>query len=150
MTTDKVPSRSRPASQGGRTGTDPGSVAIADPPGNRASGHGNRDAAKGNLRDALPYMDLEKRTVPIPDTKNGSSPFSLEAVRILSGLSRRSEGKGWDLFSPQVIAVAWGRAVSPARSPMKRDTGDRASNRIRPSSRPELPRSPPRSDQPVF
>jgi integrase len=65
------------------------------------------------------YVDLGKRTVTLPDTKNGDRrivPLSLEAVRILSGLSRRPDGKLWDLFSPQAIAVSWRRAVARART----------------------------------
>lgn len=71
------------------------------------------------------YVDLGKRTVTIPDTKNGDRrivPLSLEAVRILSDLSRRPDGKVWgDLFSPQAIAVAWRRAVSRARTSYEKE-----------------------------
>ena len=64
-------------------------------------------------------VDLKKRTVTLPETKNGEKrivPLSTEAVRILSALTRRIDGKVWEMFSPQGIAVAFRRAVSRART----------------------------------
>ena len=69
-------------------------------------------------------VDLKKRTVTLLDTKNGEKrtvPLSSEAVRILSGIPRRIEGKVWDLFSPQTVAVAWRRAVSRARKAYEKE-----------------------------
>ncbi len=63
-------------------------------------------------------MDLKKRTVTLLDTKNGEKrlvPLSMEAVRILSGLTRRIDGKVWGVQSHS-ISVAWRRAVSRARA----------------------------------
>ncbi len=69
-------------------------------------------------------VDLKKRTVTLLDTKNGEKrtvPLSSEAVRILSGIPRRIDGKVWDLFSPQTVAVAWRRAVSRARDSYEKE-----------------------------
>lgn len=44
-------------------------------------------------------VDLEKRTATLLKTKNGEKrvvPLSTEAIRILSGIVRRSDGKVWD------------------------------------------------------
>ncbi len=63
-------------------------------------------------------IDLKKRTVTLLDTKNGEKrivPLSTEAVRILSGLDRRIDGKVWGI-TPHAIAVAFARAVTRARS----------------------------------
>ena len=62
-------------------------------------------------------VDLKKRTVTLPETKNGEKrivPLPIEAVRILSGLPRRIDGKVWGITS-HAVAVAWRRAVSRAR-----------------------------------
>ncbi len=70
------------------------------------------------------YVDLQKRTVTIPDTKNGEKrvvPLSMEAIRILAGLNPRADGKVWDIFSPQVIAVAWRRAVLRSRTAYEKE-----------------------------
>ena len=69
-------------------------------------------------------VDLKKRTVTLPETKNGEKrivPLSSEAVRILSSLPRRIDGKIWDIFSPQTIAVAWRRAVARARAAYEKE-----------------------------
>ena len=63
-------------------------------------------------------LDLKKRTVTLLDTKNGEKrivPLSMEAVRILSGLPRRIDGKVWGVQS-HAVSVAWRRAVSRARA----------------------------------
>ena len=63
-------------------------------------------------------VDLKKRTMTLLVTKNGDKrvvPLSSEAVRILSGLLRRIDGKVWGITS-HAVAVAWRRAVSRARA----------------------------------
>ena len=63
-------------------------------------------------------VDLKRKTVTLEDTKNGERrivPLSPEAIRILSTLPRRLDGQVWDISSPQIIAVAWRRAVERAR-----------------------------------
>ena len=63
-------------------------------------------------------VDLKKRTVTLLETKNGEKrivPLSSEAIRILSGLLRRIDGKVWGV-EPHSIAVAFARAVSRARA----------------------------------
>ena len=63
-------------------------------------------------------VDLKKRTVTLLVTKNGDKrvvPLSSEAVRILSGLLRRIDGKVWGITS-HAVAVAYRRAVSRARA----------------------------------
>jgi integrase len=50
-------------------------------------------------------VDFEKRTVTLLKTKNGEKrivPLSLEAVRILSGIVRRTDGKVWDQDSSSI------------------------------------------------
>jgi integrase len=45
-------------------------------------------------------VDLKKRTVTLPETKNGEKwivPPSMEAVRILVGLPRRVDGNVWKM-----------------------------------------------------
>ena len=62
-------------------------------------------------------VDLKKRTVTLMETKNGEKrivPLSSEAVRILSGLVQRIDGKVWGITS-HAVAVAYRRAVSRAR-----------------------------------
>ena len=62
-------------------------------------------------------VDLKKRTVTFPKTKNGTRriiPLSPEALRILSGLPRRLDGRVWGITS-HAVSVAWRRAVSRAR-----------------------------------
>lgn len=63
-------------------------------------------------------VDLKKRTITLPDTKNGTKrlvPLSQEGVRILSDLPRRIDGKVWGI-TPHAISVAWRRTVSRARA----------------------------------
>jgi integrase len=62
-------------------------------------------------------VDLKKRTVTLPDTKNGEKrivPLSTEACRILSDLPRRLDGKIWGM-EPDSITQAFIRALSRAR-----------------------------------
>ena len=62
-------------------------------------------------------VDLKKRTVTLPDTKNGEKrivPLSTEACRILSDLPRRLDGKVWGM-EPDSITQAFIRALSRAR-----------------------------------
>lgn len=63
-------------------------------------------------------VDLENRTIFIPDTKNSDKrivPLSTEAVRILSGLPRRILGAVWEM-KPGSITHAFIRSISRARS----------------------------------
>jgi len=63
-------------------------------------------------------LDLKKRTLTLLVTKNGDKrivPLSTEAVRILSSLLRRIDGKVWGIATHSV-AVAYRRAVSRARA----------------------------------
>ncbi len=62
-------------------------------------------------------VDLKKRTVTLPETKNGEKrivPLSSEAVRILSGLLRRLDNDVWGMRSDS-ITQAFIRALSRAR-----------------------------------
>ena len=68
-------------------------------------------------------VDLKKRTVTLPDTKNGEKrnvPLSPEAVRILSTLPRRSDGEVWGI-TPHAISVAWRRALARARAAYEKE-----------------------------
>lgn len=68
-------------------------------------------------------MDLKKRTVALPDTKNGEKrivPLSIEAIRILSGLSRRIDGQAWGI-QPRTIAISFARAVSRAQASYEKE-----------------------------
>jgi len=63
-------------------------------------------------------VDLKKRTLTLLVTKNGEKrivPLSTEAVRILSDLPRRLNGKVWGMAADS-ISQAFIRAVSRARS----------------------------------
>ena len=64
-------------------------------------------------------VDIKKRTVTLlaGETKNGEKrivPLSTEAIRILSSLPRRLDGKVWGVTN-HAVSVAWRRAVSRAR-----------------------------------
>ncbi len=68
-------------------------------------------------------VDLKKKTVSLLDTKNGEKrnvPLSPEAVRILSSLPRRIDGKVWGI-TPHAISVAWRRAVARARKSYEKE-----------------------------
>ena len=68
-------------------------------------------------------VDLKKRTVTLADTKNGEKrvvPLSAEAVRILSGLTRRIDGKVWGMVD-QSITQAFIRAVARARAAYEKE-----------------------------
>ena len=68
-------------------------------------------------------VDLKKRIVTLLETKNGDKrivPLSTEAVRILSGIVRRIDGKVWGV-EPHSIAVAFARAVSRARAAYEKE-----------------------------
>jgi integrase len=71
-------------------------------------------------------VDLKKRTVTLLVTKNGDKrivPLSKEALRILSGLDRRIDGKVWGV-EPDSITQAFIRAVSRARSVYEKEFED--------------------------
>ena len=68
-------------------------------------------------------VDLKKRTVLLPDTKNGEKrivPLSTEAVRILSALPRRLDGNVWGMASDS-ITQAFIRALGRARAAYEKD-----------------------------
>lgn len=68
-------------------------------------------------------VNLKKRTVTLFDTKNGDKrvvPLSTEAVRILSDLPRRLDGKVWGITT-HAVSVAWSRAVSRARAEYEKE-----------------------------
>lgn len=61
-------------------------------------------------------VDLKKRTVTLPETKNGEKrivPLSSEALRILERIPRRLDGEVWGM-EPDSITQAFLRAVSRA------------------------------------
>ena len=68
-------------------------------------------------------VDLRKRTVMLPETKNGEKrvvPLSTEAVRVLSGLARRIDGEVWGM-EPDSITQAFLRALSRARKAYEKE-----------------------------
>ena len=68
-------------------------------------------------------VDIKKRTVTLPETKNGEKrivPLSMEAIRILSTLPRRIDGKVWGM-EPDSITQAFIRALSRARTAYEKD-----------------------------
>ena len=70
-----------------------------------------------------PMVELKKRTVTLLETKNGEKrivPLSTEALRILSGLARRIDGKVWGVTN-HAVSVAWRRALARARKAYERE-----------------------------
>ena len=70
-----------------------------------------------------PMVDLKKRTVTLLETKNGEKrivPLSTEALRILSRLTRRIDGKVWGVTN-HAMSVAWRRALARARKAYERE-----------------------------
>lgn len=68
-------------------------------------------------------VDIKKRTVTLLETKNGDKrivPLSTEAIRILSTLSRRIDGKVWGITS-NAVAAGWRRTVSRARKAYEKE-----------------------------
>jgi len=68
-------------------------------------------------------VDIKKRTVTLLETKNGEKrivPLSTEAIRILSTLPRRIDGKVWGM-EPDSITQAFVRAVFRARSAYEKE-----------------------------
>lgn len=62
-------------------------------------------------------VDLKKRTVTLPETKNGEKrivPLSMEALRILSGIPRRLDGSVWGI-TEDPISRAFIRACKRAK-----------------------------------
>ena len=76
-------------------------------------------------------VDLKKRTVTLPDTKNGEKravPLSPEAVRILSGLVRRIDAHVWEFESRGMgIIQAFRRAVSRAQAAYEKECEEKRS-----------------------
>ncbi len=71
-------------------------------------------------------VDLEQRIVMLSETetKNGEKrgvPLSGEAVRILAGIPRRSDGKVFGFHDPHSITTAFIRSVSRARSTYEKE-----------------------------
>ena len=67
---------------------------------------------------AWELVDLKKRTVMLPETKNGEKrivPLSTAAIRILERISRRIDGKVWGV-EPHSISQAFRKAISLARN----------------------------------
>ena len=68
-------------------------------------------------------VDLKKRIATLPETKNGEKrniPLSPKAVRILSDLLRRIDGKVWGI-EPHSISQAFRKAVSRARNTYEKE-----------------------------
>lgn len=68
-------------------------------------------------------VDLKKRTVTLPETKNGEKrvvPLSPEALRILTALPRRLDGKVWGI-APDSITQAYIRALSRAKTAYEKE-----------------------------
>ena len=68
-------------------------------------------------------VDLKKRTTTLPETKNGEKRIvllSMEAIRILSNLPRRIDGKVWGM-EPDSITHAFIRALTRARAIYEKD-----------------------------
>ena len=68
-------------------------------------------------------VNLKRRTVTLPETKNGEKrivPLSSEAVRILAGIPRRIDGNVWGM-EPDSITQAFIRALSRARAIYEKD-----------------------------
>ena len=69
-------------------------------------------------------VNLKKRTVTLPETKNGDRrivPLSPEAVRILEGIPRRIDGEVWGLDDPHSVTTAFRKAVARARAAYLKD-----------------------------
>ena len=69
-------------------------------------------------------VDLKKPTVTLPETKNGEKrivPLSKEAIRILTGIPRRFDGKVFGFDNPHSITTAFIRSVSRARSTYEKE-----------------------------
>ena len=68
-------------------------------------------------------VDLKKRTVTLPETKNGEKrivPLSPEGVRILERIPRRLDGEVWGM-EPDSITQAFLRAVTRARGAYEKE-----------------------------
>ena len=81
-------------------------------------------ARRGEIsRMTWDLVDLKKRTAILSETKNGEKrtvPLSTEAVRILSGLARRIDGKVWGM-KPDSITQAFLRALARARKAYEKE-----------------------------
>ena len=73
-------------------------------------------------------VDLKNRTVVLPETKNGEKrgvPLSKEAIRILSGLPRRLDGRVFCYTDSHSITQAFIRALSRARTAYEKECTDK-------------------------
>lgn len=69
-------------------------------------------------------IDFQKKTATLPETKNGEKrgvPLSKEAVRILSGLPRRIDGKVFGFEDPHSITTAFMRVLTRARAAYEKE-----------------------------
>ena len=77
-------------------------------------------------------VDLKKRTVTLPETKNGEKrivPLSSEAVRILERIPRRIDGLVWEFESRGMgITQAFRRAVARARAAYEKESEEKGTN----------------------
>lgn len=74
------------------------------------------------------HADQKKKTYVLLDTKNGTKrivPLFQEALRILSSLPRRIDGKVWGI-TRHAISVAWRRAVPRARAVYEKECEEKA------------------------
>ena len=85
-------------------------------------------ARRGEIsRMTWDLVDLKKRTAILSETKNGEKrtvPLSTEAVRILSGLARRIDGKVWGM-KPDSITQAFLRSLARARRLYEKECEER-------------------------
>ncbi len=78
-------------------------------------------------------VDLKKRTVTLPETKNGEKrivPLSSEAVRILSGLLRRLDNDVWGMRRIRSRKPSSVPSHAPGKS-MRRNAKKRERSRVR-------------------
>ena len=76
-------------------------------------------------------VDLKNRTVVLPETKNGEKrgvPLSKEAIRILSGLPRRLDGRVFGYTDSHSITQAFIRAISRARTTYEKECEEKGQN----------------------
>ena len=82
---------------------------------------------------AWDLVDHKKRTVTLPETKNGEKrivPLSTAAIRILERIPRRIDGKVWGV-EPHSISQAFRKAVSRARNIYEKECEEKGKSRIR-------------------
>ena len=80
-------------------------------------------------------VDLQKRTITLPEAKNGEKrivPLSTVAVSILKGLAKvkRIDGKVWGMSEDSITRV-FDRACKRARTKIEAEAKKEKGNRIR-------------------